>query len=43
MVCSKCGQSFQTQDELDRHMQEAHPDDTGGGEGGGGGTGGMTG
>ena len=42
MVCSKCGQSFQTQEELDRHMQEAHPDDGGmGEEGGGTGGGGM--
>jgi hypothetical protein len=37
MVCSKCGQSFETQEELDRHMQEAHPDEGmgGGTEGGG--------
>ena len=34
MTCSKCGQSFQTQGELDRHMQEAHPDEGTGGGGG---------
>jgi hypothetical protein len=27
VVCEKCGASFETQDELDRHVQEAHPDD----------------
>jgi hypothetical protein len=27
MICSKCGQSFETQEELDRHMEEVHPDD----------------
>jgi uncharacterized C2H2 Zn-finger protein len=27
MVCEKCGASFETQEELDRHVQEAHPDD----------------
>jgi Zinc finger, C2H2 type len=37
MTCSKCGQSFETQEELDRHMQEVHPD-----EGMGGGTEGAT-
>lgn len=31
MVCSKCGQSFETQEELDRHMQETHPDEGMGG------------
>jgi hypothetical protein len=38
MVCSKCGQTFETQEELDRHMQDAHPDEGmgGGTEGGGG-------
>jgi hypothetical protein len=36
MVCSHCGQSFQTQEELDRHMQEAHPDEGMGGDMGGG-------
>jgi hypothetical protein len=40
MVCSKCGQSFQTQDELDRHMRETHPEEGGMGEEGTGGTGG---
>ncbi|MGH2691731.1 MAG: C2H2-type zinc finger protein [Actinomycetota bacterium] len=35
MVCSHCGQTFETQEELDRHMQEAHPDEGGGGMGGG--------
>jgi Zinc finger, C2H2 type len=34
MVCSHCGQSFATQEELDRHMQEAHPDEGTGGTGG---------
>ena len=27
VVCGKCGASFETQEELDRHMQETHPDD----------------
>jgi hypothetical protein len=27
MVYSHCGQSFGTQEELDLHMQEAHPDE----------------
>lgn len=36
MVCSKCGQSFETQEELDRHMEEAHPDEGTGGDMGGG-------
>jgi uncharacterized C2H2 Zn-finger protein len=27
MVCEKCGASFETQEELDRHVQEAHPDE----------------
>lgn len=30
MVCDQCGQSFSTQEELDRHTQEMHPG--GGGE-----------
>ena len=25
MVCDQCGQSFSTQEELDRHVQEMHP------------------
>ena len=41
MVCSKCGASFETQEELDKHMAETHPDE---GEGMGGGMeGGMEG
>ena len=36
MICSKCGASFETQEELDTHMTEAHPDEgMGGGEEGG--------
>jgi uncharacterized C2H2 Zn-finger protein len=27
MICEKCGASFETQEELDRHVQETHPDD----------------
>ncbi len=27
MVCGKCGASFETQEELDRHVRETHPDD----------------
>lgn len=27
MVCAKCGASFETQEELDRHVQETHPDE----------------
>jgi uncharacterized C2H2 Zn-finger protein len=27
VVCEKCGATFDTQEELDRHVQEAHPDD----------------
>ena len=27
MVCEKCGATFDTQEELDRHVQEAHPDE----------------
>jgi uncharacterized C2H2 Zn-finger protein len=27
MVCEKCGASFETREELDRHVQEAHPDE----------------
>jgi hypothetical protein len=35
MICNKCGQSFDTQEEVDQHMKEAHPDEgTGGGMGG---------
>ena len=26
MICEKCGASFETQEELDRHV-ETHPDD----------------
>jgi hypothetical protein len=26
MVCEKCGASFETQEELDRHVEEAHAD-----------------
>ena len=29
MICEKCGASFETQEELDRHVQEAHQDDDG--------------
>jgi hypothetical protein len=29
VVCGKCGASFETQEELDRHMQETHPDEEG--------------
>jgi hypothetical protein len=37
MICSKCGASFETQEELDQHMQEVHPDEgMGGGDMGGG-------
>ena len=25
MTCEHCGQSFASQDELDTHMQQAHP------------------
>lgn len=42
MVCSHCGQSFDTQEELDRHMEEAHPDEGMGGGTEGGGTEGAT-
>jgi Zinc finger, C2H2 type len=43
MTCGKCGQSFDTQEELDRHMQETHPEEgMGGGMEGGGGTEGST-
>ena len=39
MICSRCGASFETQEELDKHMTETHPDEgmgggTEGGEGG---------
>jgi hypothetical protein len=27
VVCAKCGASFETQEELDRHVQETHPDE----------------
>jgi len=27
MICEKCGASFETQEELDRHVQETHPDE----------------
>jgi hypothetical protein len=27
VVCDKCGASFETQEELDRHMQETHADE----------------
>jgi uncharacterized C2H2 Zn-finger protein len=27
MICEKCGASFETKEELDRHVQEAHPDE----------------
>jgi hypothetical protein len=26
MICEKCGASFDTKEELDRHVQETHPD-----------------
>jgi uncharacterized C2H2 Zn-finger protein len=26
VVCDRCGATFETQDELDRHMQETHAD-----------------
>ena len=26
-TCEKCGASFETQEELDRHVQEAHQDE----------------
>jgi hypothetical protein len=26
-VCEKCGASFETQEELDRHIQETHADE----------------
>ena len=43
MTCSKCGQSFETQEELDRHMAEGHPEEgVGGGMEGGGGMDGAT-
>jgi len=31
VTCSHCGQTFATQEELDRHMQETHPDEGMGG------------
>jgi uncharacterized C2H2 Zn-finger protein len=34
MTCEHCGQTFPSQEELDRHMQETHPDKMGGGMGG---------
>jgi uncharacterized C2H2 Zn-finger protein len=27
VVCARCGASFETQEELDRHVQETHPDE----------------
>ena len=38
MTCEHCGQTFGSQEELDRHMKETHPDkmSEGGMEGGGG-------
>jgi uncharacterized C2H2 Zn-finger protein len=27
VVCGKCGASFETQEELDRHVQEVHGDE----------------
>jgi hypothetical protein len=27
MICEKCGASFDTKEELDRHVQETHPDE----------------
>jgi uncharacterized C2H2 Zn-finger protein len=27
MICGKCGASFDTQEELDKHVQEAHQDE----------------
>jgi uncharacterized C2H2 Zn-finger protein len=27
LVCEKCGATFETQEELDRHVQEAHQDE----------------
>ena len=27
VVCGKCGASFETQEELDRHVQETHQDE----------------
>jgi uncharacterized C2H2 Zn-finger protein len=27
MICGKCGATFETQEELDRHVQETHPDE----------------
>ena len=27
MVCDKCGASFETQEELDQHVRETHPDE----------------
>jgi len=29
-VCGKCGASFETQEELDRHVASEHPDEGGG-------------
>ena len=43
MVCSHCGASFETQEELDQHMKEVHPDEMGGDMGGGDMGGGMEG
>jgi uncharacterized C2H2 Zn-finger protein len=27
VICGKCGASFETQEELDRHVQETHQDE----------------
>jgi hypothetical protein len=27
MVCGMCGASFETQEELDQHIRETHPDE----------------
>jgi uncharacterized C2H2 Zn-finger protein len=27
LICEKCGASFETQEELDRHVQETHQDE----------------
>jgi hypothetical protein len=27
MICGKCGASFETQEELDQHMRDTHPDE----------------
>jgi hypothetical protein len=40
-VCPRCDATFDTQEELDRHMQEVHGEDMGGGSGEGMGEEGM--